>query len=386
MRIRSPSPDRARRRADQSRLRPANPTENPFRPEEVACAIELLEAVLDPPEGNTYEARILVDEEDRRLLRLFRADAHDRCHLRPVLDGHLRRGRGQGHGRHLLAALEPELREGRARNVRVETSSLEGQGGALRFYERAGYGSPGRIADFYRPGDDHHARQTPGLEPRPEPGKITAAEVNASCTPVQAALSSSPPADGGRAPGCKQARRPTPGRRGPRRPSGRSRFRTSPPTRLRPPGVKIDTVPESAFASPWPTPACSRGWPARTRGARWRRGCGSRWASRTSPPTRRPPPGRRCGCASTPVPARWRRRTGTRTCRPAPRPSTDDAAPTPTAAAVQQAGGRSLDDLLAGYLARQKLWAGDPETLQSACAPTQASCRSRPSAPWANAS
>jgi hypothetical protein len=50
--------------------------------------------------------------------------------------------------------VEGELRGRGARTVRVETSSLEGQGGAQRFYQRAGYLEVGRICDFYRPGDD----------------------------------------------------------------------------------------------------------------------------------------------------------------------------------------------------------------------------------------
>ena len=62
--------------------------------------------------------------------------------------------RRQGVGRALLAATEAELRERGARTVRVETSSLEGEGGAARFYDRAGYQRSGFIEAFYRPGDD----------------------------------------------------------------------------------------------------------------------------------------------------------------------------------------------------------------------------------------
>jgi ribosomal protein S18 acetylase RimI-like enzyme len=62
--------------------------------------------------------------------------------------------RGQGLGRALLAATEEHLRGQGARTVRVETSSLEGQGGASRFYERTGYRRVGVIPDFYRTGDD----------------------------------------------------------------------------------------------------------------------------------------------------------------------------------------------------------------------------------------
>ena len=38
--------------------------------------------------------------------------------------------------------------------MRVETSSLEGQGGARRFYEKTGYRLAGAIANFYKEGDD----------------------------------------------------------------------------------------------------------------------------------------------------------------------------------------------------------------------------------------
>lgn len=62
--------------------------------------------------------------------------------------------RGRGHGRRLLAWVEEELQGRRADTVRVETSSLEGSGGARSFYLKAGYREVGVIPDFYRPGDD----------------------------------------------------------------------------------------------------------------------------------------------------------------------------------------------------------------------------------------
>ena len=121
----------------------------------MACAIELLEAVLAPPEGNTYEARVLVGDDDRPLSYACFGQT-------PMTDATFdlywmvtsSAVRGQGLGARLLTALEQELGERGARNLRVETSSLEGQGGALRFYERCGYRVAGTIADFYRPGDD----------------------------------------------------------------------------------------------------------------------------------------------------------------------------------------------------------------------------------------
>lgn len=62
--------------------------------------------------------------------------------------------RGRGLGRALVAGFEAHLRARGGRRIRVETSSLEGQGGASRFYESTGYQRAGLIPDFYRPGDD----------------------------------------------------------------------------------------------------------------------------------------------------------------------------------------------------------------------------------------
>jgi ribosomal protein S18 acetylase RimI-like enzyme len=62
--------------------------------------------------------------------------------------------RGRGLGATLLRALEAELAARGAETIRVETSSLEGQGGARRFYEKNGYSVVGLIPDFYRRGDD----------------------------------------------------------------------------------------------------------------------------------------------------------------------------------------------------------------------------------------
>jgi GNAT superfamily N-acetyltransferase len=130
-------------------------TESPFRQEEASCAWELLEAVLAPPTGNTYEARVLTGADDRPLAYACfgRTPMTEATYdLYWLVTAEAARGRGLG-GR-LLAAVEEELRARGARTIRIETSSLEGRGGARRFYERAGYVAAGVIADFYRAGDD----------------------------------------------------------------------------------------------------------------------------------------------------------------------------------------------------------------------------------------
>src|SRR5437762_8704931 len=105
MQTRSPSPnDRA---ALQRLIAPER--DSPFRPEEVSCALELLAAVLDPPEGNSYEARIAVADGDQPIA--YACFGHT-----PMTDATYdlywlitaAERRGQGLGASLLGAVEEE--------------------------------------------------------------------------------------------------------------------------------------------------------------------------------------------------------------------------------------------------------------------------------------
>ena len=133
-----------------------------FRSEEIACAIELVDDALarsDEPQSDKdgYEVRVAVDDDDvARVLGYacfgatpMTAAAYDLYWL-VVAEA----ARGRGIGAALCAAVAEEIKERGARVIRVETSSLEGQGGARRFYEKTGFGLAGSIADFYRDGDD----------------------------------------------------------------------------------------------------------------------------------------------------------------------------------------------------------------------------------------
>jgi ribosomal protein S18 acetylase RimI-like enzyme len=129
-----------------------------FRSEEVACAIELLDAALAPadPDGDCYEARVAVADDSERVLGYacfgatpMTAAAYDLYWL-VVAEA----ARGRGIGAALCSVVGDELKGRGGRVIRVETSSLEGQGGARRFYEKVGFRLAGAIPDFYRDGDD----------------------------------------------------------------------------------------------------------------------------------------------------------------------------------------------------------------------------------------
>jgi GNAT superfamily N-acetyltransferase len=136
-----------------------------FRSPEVACAIELLDAVLDPAdpeeqgEKDGYEARVVVSDDAGTAERVL---GYACFGATPMTESTFdlywmvvaQDARGRGIGAQLCTAVEGELKQRGARLIRVETSSLEGQGGARRFYEKTGFRLSGAIPDFYRPGDD----------------------------------------------------------------------------------------------------------------------------------------------------------------------------------------------------------------------------------------
>jgi ribosomal protein S18 acetylase RimI-like enzyme len=127
----------------------------------VSCAIELLDGALVRAEGNTYEA-LVAHLGQAAALPGDPLVGYACFGATPMTEGTFdlywlvvaEEARGRGVGRGLLTAVEDELRGRGARLLRIETSSLEGQGGAARFYTQTGYRQVGLVADFYRPGDD----------------------------------------------------------------------------------------------------------------------------------------------------------------------------------------------------------------------------------------
>lgn len=125
-----------------------------FSADEVDCALELLNIVLDQPEQRDY--LVLVSESDGRATGyilygpvpltqstydIYWLAVHPECH-------------GHGYGRRLVAAAEKALTQSGASMICLETSSKDNYARTRSFYENAGYLKESVIADFYGPHDD----------------------------------------------------------------------------------------------------------------------------------------------------------------------------------------------------------------------------------------
>lgn len=144
MPIRSPSP------SDRDEIA-ALIQQGPFRAEEISCALELLDAAL--ARTDSYEALILEDPAPLAYV-CFGATPMTEATFDVYWIVVAPHAQGRGLGRALMVETERLLAARGAWTIRIETSSLEGEGGAVRFYERAGFARVGLIPDFYRPGDD----------------------------------------------------------------------------------------------------------------------------------------------------------------------------------------------------------------------------------------
>lgn len=125
-----------------------------FNEDEVAVALELIDAAIAAPDKD-YQALVAEDDSGRVVAYV--------CYGKtPMTEATWdlywiathRDARGQGMAGRLVRAMESELHAARAKTVRIETSQLEAYGAARTFYARLAYKEVGRIADFYRTGDD----------------------------------------------------------------------------------------------------------------------------------------------------------------------------------------------------------------------------------------
>ena len=127
---------------------------NAFTSAEVACALELLDSVLNNPDQQDYEVVVAEIADQVAGYVLFGAV--------PLTQGNFDlywiatdpELHGQGFGRKLMAETEERLQVRGARMLCLETSSQDFYQRTRRFYEQGGYQEEARIRDFYRPGDD----------------------------------------------------------------------------------------------------------------------------------------------------------------------------------------------------------------------------------------
>ncbi|WNG34144.1 GNAT family N-acetyltransferase [Archangium minus] len=124
-----------------------------FSPEEVECAIELVDLALQP---NNRDYKILVADRDGKLVGYV-------CYgPTPMTEGTYDlywiasdpTVRGQGIGASLVAGMEADLRRQKGRLIRVETSATEAYGPTRGFYASMKYMEEARIREFYKAGDD----------------------------------------------------------------------------------------------------------------------------------------------------------------------------------------------------------------------------------------
>lgn len=131
-----------------------------FTSDESSVALELMDAWLERGESSGYIALVM-----RGALEGYGEDAllgyacvgptpmtHDTWDLYWIVTAP--EARGQGIGRALHEACLTTMRAAGAARVRIETSTREGYGATLAFYDRLGYHRVGLIPDFYAPGDD----------------------------------------------------------------------------------------------------------------------------------------------------------------------------------------------------------------------------------------
>jgi ribosomal protein S18 acetylase RimI-like enzyme len=124
-----------------------------FSPQEVDCALELVDLAIRPS-NNDYQSMVAV--KDGEILGYV-------CYgPTPMTQGTFDlywiasdpSARGKGVGSALVSAMEADLRRRNGRLVRVETSAMEAYGPTRGFYAAMKYREEARFRDFYQPGED----------------------------------------------------------------------------------------------------------------------------------------------------------------------------------------------------------------------------------------
>ena len=128
-----------------------------FRDEEVAVALELIDDALSKPDSD-YWFQVAVDDSASAPEGVVGYICYGPT---PMTDSSYDlywivahgAARGKGVAGALIGAMEGDLGGRNATGVRIETSQMESYGAARRVYDRHEYAEVGRIPDFYREGD-----------------------------------------------------------------------------------------------------------------------------------------------------------------------------------------------------------------------------------------
>ena len=125
-----------------------------FTGDEIECALELLQLVLDQPGQKDYLVQVAEGRDGLVGYVLYgpvplTVSTFDIYWIATSPQVH-----GQGFGRRLLEAAERDMKKRSARMICLETSSKSAYDRTRAFYENAGYRQEAVLVDFYRPGDD----------------------------------------------------------------------------------------------------------------------------------------------------------------------------------------------------------------------------------------
>jgi ribosomal protein S18 acetylase RimI-like enzyme len=137
--------------ADRAAIAEVVASDETFKPDEVAVALELVD--LSIAGSSDYEVRVAADEGGVCGYICFgRTPMTVRTYDLYWIVVHAR-ARGRGVARLLVHAMEGEVRARGGGQVRVETSETDGYGTARAVYAKLGYPEASRLQDFYSPGD-----------------------------------------------------------------------------------------------------------------------------------------------------------------------------------------------------------------------------------------
>lgn len=144
-------------RGDRSRIADMVVSTGKFNEDEVATALELVDAALKEGESSGYIFALLEDDSGDPTVKGYACygptpltqGVYDLYWI--VVDPV---AQGRGFGRFLTQHVEKDVIRRGGRMLLIETSSQESYIPTVRFYERTGYQLAARVRNFYRIGDD----------------------------------------------------------------------------------------------------------------------------------------------------------------------------------------------------------------------------------------